>query len=117
MATKIGKQTIKLDKKIAILETATIAGEKESKGPLKNYFDQILNDSMCGEHSWEKAESKIVKKCLEKLISKANLKESEIDFIISGDLLNQITCRTSSINSKERHFKIFSSKSTTRYLI
>lgn len=94
MATKIGKQTIKIDNKIAIVETATVAGEKESKGPLKNYFDEILNDSMCGEHSWEKAESKIVKKCLERLISKANIRVSDIDFVISGDLLNQITSST-----------------------
>ena len=91
---KLGKQTIKFDTPISILNTASVVGPKEANGPLAKYFDKCLDDEFWGEKTWEKAESKIVKKCLEKLISKANLKISDVDFIISGDLLNQITSST-----------------------
>ncbi len=88
---KIGKQTMKFDNAPSILDAASIVGEKEGNGPLKKYFDKILNDSMYGEQSWEKAESKIMKSTIETLIKKADVKDSEIDFIFAGDLLNQMT--------------------------
>lgn len=89
MNYKIGKQTIRFENPPSIIETAVIAGKKEGEGPLSEYFDYILEDDIWGEKSWEKAESKILKSTAELAIRKANLKESDIDYIFAGDLINQ----------------------------
>ena len=57
----LGAQTIKFDKLISIIETASIVGPKESNGPLADYFDKCLEDEFWDEKTWEKAESKIIK--------------------------------------------------------
>lgn len=88
---RIGNQTIKLSLPPAILESAGVAGKKEGQGPLKHTFDFISDDSYFGESSWEKAESAMLKQCFSLACDKANLSPSTLDYIISGDLLNQCT--------------------------
>ena len=88
---KIGAQTIKFANPPSIISTATIVGPKEGGGPLKNYFDLILEDDKWGQESWEKCESKMQEEAVKLAISKANLSERDIDYLFSGDLLNQIT--------------------------
>ena len=102
MIKHIGKQTLKFENKVSILSSYSIVGEKEGQGPLKKYFDEILKDSMYEENSWEKAESKMMKNCAGGVIRKANLRESDINCIIAGDLINQITVSTFGI----KDFKI-----------
>ena len=46
---KIGKQTIKFENPVNILNTACIVGPKESDGPLAKYFDKCLEDEFWGE--------------------------------------------------------------------
>ena len=58
---KNGKQTVKIESPVSIAATAAIVGPKEGDGPLRLYFDMIIDDELWGEKSWEKAESKIVK--------------------------------------------------------
>ncbi|MDU2158105.1 MAG: stage V sporulation protein AD, partial [Clostridium sp.] len=41
---KVGKQTVKLQNPPKIIATYSIVGPKEGEGPLKEYFDEILND-------------------------------------------------------------------------
>lgn len=86
---RVGKQTIKLKNPPSIRSTACIVGPKEGKGPLKLYFDDIIEDEMWGEKSWEKAESKLMRETLAKLLKKAGKSAGDIDCIIAGDLLNQ----------------------------
>ncbi len=89
MLKKIGSQSIKFQNLISIKSTASIVGPKEGEGPLKSYFDVILEDILASEDSWEKAESKIVKDSLELAIKKSGISKDKIDYILSGDLLNQ----------------------------
>ncbi|KAJ53655.1 stage V sporulation protein AD [Clostridium tetanomorphum] len=90
MIKKIGKQTLKMESKPRIISTFSIVGPKEGEGPLKDYFDFILSDDMNGEDSYEKAESNILYTAVTESIKKAKLKESNIDFLFAGDLLNQL---------------------------
>ena len=79
-------------KNVYIQNTSTIAGIYESNGPLKKYFDKIYTkDLYFNENSWEKAEIKLLKDSINLLKEKTNLKDKDIDLLISGDLLNQIT--------------------------
>jgi len=91
MATKkIGKQTVKFDNPPTIIGTSTIVGPKEGEGPLSQYFDIVLQDDYYGENSWELAESKMLRECVKRAVEKANKKLSDIEYMLSGDLLNQL---------------------------
>ena len=89
MLKKIGKQSVKLVKNISIIATSSIVGPKEGKGPLSSFFDIVLDDSLMGAPSWEQGESRIVEKSLNLAISKSNLSSQNIDYVFSGDLLDQ----------------------------
>lgn len=89
MKQHIGKQTIKFDNPPTIVQTAVIAGKKEGEGPLAKYFDYVLDDDYWGEDSWEKSESKLQKKTAELAMSKSNIMDKDIEYILGGDLINQ----------------------------
>ena len=88
---KIGRQTIKLENPPKIIATTSMVGPKEGKGPLKEYFDIILDDEQNGEETFEKAESRMMYTVIKDTIKKAGLTESDIDYLFAGDLLNQLT--------------------------
>lgn len=76
---------------VYIKDSYTIAGVYEKNGPLKDYFDFIYDkDLYYGCSTFEKAEEKMLSNSIAKLISKTKLIDSDIDYIISGDLQNQI---------------------------
>ncbi|MCH5210564.1 MAG: stage V sporulation protein AD [Oscillospiraceae bacterium] len=89
MNTRIGRQTVKIENPPIILNAASIAGVKEGQGPLKDSFDKILTDDTLGEKSWEKSESTLQRQTALLALEKAQLKQSDIDYILAGDLLNQ----------------------------
>ena len=74
-----------------IEECSTVCGPYEKSGPLKRYFDKSYNDLYFGEDSWEKAEIKLVKDSLVMILKKSGYKKEEIDLVVGGDLLNQIS--------------------------
>ena len=76
---------------VYINNTATVAGPYEKKGPLGSFFDKSYNDLYNGEKSWEQAEAKLLEESVDILLDKANKQKNNIDLLISGDLLNQIT--------------------------
>ncbi len=87
---KIGSQSIQFLNPPAIIETGAIVGPKEGQGPLGSYFDQIIDDDLYGEDSWEMAESKLLKEAVKLAISKGGLKIPDVDYLFGGDLLNQL---------------------------
>ena len=86
---RMGKATVKLQNPVHIVEAACIAGTKEGKGPLSSYYDEILTDDLYDEKTWERAESKLQKNTLQKLISKSGKSMQDVDYVFAGDLLNQ----------------------------
>jgi stage V sporulation protein AD len=68
---------------------ASVAGKKESEGPLGKYFDIIRTDSYFGEKTWEQGEKKMQQIAMQTLINKAGISETNIGLVFSGDLLNQ----------------------------
>lgn len=89
MTKRIGTQTIKFENKPRIISTTSVVGPKEGEGPLRDYFDIILSDDLDGKDSFEKAESSMMYKAIQETIKKRNLKESNINYLVAGDLLNQ----------------------------
>lgn len=86
---KIGKQSIKLLNTPKLLDTYSVVGPKEFHGPLGNFFDEHSEDEFFGEKTFEKAESLMMKTCIDKLLEKNGFNYSNIDYIFAGDLLNQ----------------------------
>ena len=86
---KYGKQSFRLVNPPVISAWASVAGKKESEGPLGKYFDVIQTDSYFGEKTWEQGEKKMQQIAMQTLINKAGISETNIGLVFSGDLLNQ----------------------------
>ena len=88
-ANKRGKQTFLLSHRPIITAWASVAGKKESEGPLCHAFDVTSQDTLFGQKTWEQAEKQMQKLALDTLLSKAGIARQDIDLVFSGDLLNQ----------------------------
>ncbi len=88
------KRTLYFKTHPKIVATSTIAGPKESNGSIKKYIEVKSDDDMFGENTFEKAENKMLFTAINNSIKNAKMKESDIDTIIAGDLLNQIISST-----------------------
>ena len=76
---------------VYIGDTYTIAGVYEKDGPIADYFDLVYDkDLYYGCDTFEKAEEKMLSNSINKLINSSKLIDSDIDYVISGDLQNQI---------------------------
>lgn len=110
---KCGKQSFILEKPPVIKAWASVAGKKESEGPLSKTFDIIQTDTNFGQKTWEQAEKRMQQMALDTLIGKAGIKKENIGLIFSGDLLNQ--CIGSSFtlcNCKIPHLGLYGACST-----
>ena len=99
MIKRTGKQTLLLPSRPAVLGYASVVGQKEGEGPLRDCFDDISDDSYFGEKTWEKAESRMLRRCFDLACGKAGLAVGALDAVLSGDLLNQ--CISSAFAMKE----------------
>lgn len=99
MGMKIGTQSAQMANPVYIGAYASVVGPKEGDGPLKYSFDEIAEDELYDEKTWEKAESKMVKTAFSKILNKGKLTCDQIDYVLTGDLLNQ--CIASSFGLKE----------------
>ena len=73
-----------------IISSAAICGSKESTGIIGSFADITLQDDMYGESTFEKAECKMLSNVISLAIEKAGYKQTDVDLLLSGDLLNQI---------------------------
>lgn len=85
-----GHQTWIFNSKPVILSSAAIGGPFEAAGSIADDFDILHEDIWLGQDSFEKAEKKFLEQACETAIKKANMKKEDIQFLISGDLMNQI---------------------------
>ena len=85
---KIGR-TCLFDKPPVIVGSAGVAGKKEGEGPLGADLDAVYNDTTMGEDSYELAESALLKDAIVRAMDSANVSAGQIDFLLTGDLLDQ----------------------------
>ena len=98
---KCGKQSFKLSNPPVITHWSSVAGKRESEGPLSSYYDVIEKDAYFGEHTWEQGEKKMQQIAIQTLLNKATISENDIGIVFSGDLLNQ--CIGSSFTLRNRN--------------
>ncbi|MBE6055201.1 MAG: stage V sporulation protein AD [Clostridium sartagoforme] len=85
-----GHQSWIFESKPTILASAAVGGPFEANGALANDFDILTEDLWLGQDSYEKAEKALLEHACQRAIQKANLKKEDINFHLSGDLMNQI---------------------------
>ena len=83
-------QTLKFHNKPYIISAYAIGGKKEGEGPLRDWFDECLEDDTYGENTWEKSESKMLKTAMTESMRRAGKTTEDIGAMLSGDLLNQL---------------------------
>ncbi len=88
------KRTFYYKNKPVIIGTSTVSGPKESEGSLGKFMDVKLSDDMFGESTFEKAETKMLYTAVSNAIKNSKRPRKNIDLLIAGDLLNQITSST-----------------------
>ena len=86
---KRGRQSFEPAEPPVITHWASVAGKKESEGPLGHTFDICSQDAYFGQKTWEQGEKQMQKLALRKLAEKAGMLPGEFDIVFSGDLLNQ----------------------------
>jgi len=86
---KCGKQSFRLENPPIITTWASVAGKKESQGPLAKYYDITVSDSYFGQKTWEQAEKRMQQLALQRLQQKSGIRSAQIGVVFSGDLLNQ----------------------------
>lgn len=82
-------KTVFFDKPPVITGSAGVVGKKEGEGPLAKDFDAIFEDTTMGQQSYELAESAMLHDAIIRALTSANKSPAEVDFILSGDLLDQ----------------------------
>ncbi len=87
----IGRQTVRLSAPPTVTAWASIVGKAEGEGPLGACFDSVCTDSYFGQDSWEKGESEMLRRCFMLACEKAKISAEALDYVLSGDLLNQCT--------------------------
>lgn len=96
---KRGKQSFILPHQPVITHWASIAGKKESQGPLSGFFDHTSQDTLFGQKTWEQAEKRMQQLALETLASKAAMPKEQFGLVFSGDLLNQCIGSSFTLNN------------------
>ncbi len=85
-----GHQSWVFKNRPVIIGSAAIGGPFEAQGNLAADFDLLHDDLWLGQDSYEKAEKKLLEQACETAIKKAGVKKEDIQFFMSGDLINQI---------------------------
>lgn len=77
--------------KPSILATVSVVGPLEKRSVFKSYFDTVMDDEREQEKTNEKGQALMIKEACKLIVSKAGIKNLDIDYFIGGDLVNQMT--------------------------
>ncbi|WP_147533259.1 stage V sporulation protein AD [Bacillus marasmi] len=86
-----GKQSWLFESCPSIVSTGVSGGPFEANGNLANDFDILHEDLWMGQDSYEKAHRVLIEEAAETALNKGNLQKEQMQFMIAGDLINQIT--------------------------
>ena len=90
-----------LPKRVFIISSGSVVGQKEKHGPLGSYFD-LSGDDKFGKDTWEKSEAEMQRLALGIAMRKAEIEDNTVDVLFAGDLINQ--CISSSYGLLEYKF-------------
>lgn len=77
--------------KPTILACAAVTGPLEKRSVFASYFDVMLDDERVKQQTNEQGQMELVHETCKVLLKKADVKNLDIDYLLSGDLINQMT--------------------------
>ncbi|WP_223700647.1 stage V sporulation protein AD [Sutcliffiella deserti] len=86
-----GKQSWVFANKPVILSSAAVGGPFEANGLLSDDFDLLHKDLWFEQDSYEKAHKLLLEEACNKAVEKANVEATNVQFLLAGDLINQMT--------------------------
>ncbi|WP_042223971.1 stage V sporulation protein AD [Oceanobacillus manasiensis] len=86
-----GHQTWIFENKPTIISTGVVGGPFEAKGNIPKDFDILHEDMWLKQDSFEKAQQMLMEESCQIALKKSNIEKEQVQFFISGDLINQIT--------------------------
>ncbi|WP_280770391.1 stage V sporulation protein AD [Salipaludibacillus daqingensis] len=86
-----GHQTWEFENNPVIISTGVVGGPFEANGPLANDFDLLHEDLWIKQDSYEKAQKVMLEESITRAVEKAELRNEDIHFMLTGDLINQLT--------------------------
>ncbi|WP_374722661.1 stage V sporulation protein AD [Peribacillus tepidiphilus] len=87
----IGKQSWRFTNTPVILSTGVSGGPFEKNGKLAEDFDILHDDLWMEKDTYELAHQLLLEEAIQKALEKGNASEQDIQFLLAGDLINQIT--------------------------
>ena len=90
MTRRVGDRTMSFQQPVQIEAASSVVGPLEGQGPLAAFFDKRFTDRLLGQKHWEEAERTLMREALHAALAKAKLTEDEVDYLIAGDLLDQL---------------------------
>lgn len=86
-----GHRTWIYENKPAIISTGTVGGPFEANGNIPKDFDLLHDDMWLKQASFEKAQQMMMEEACQFAIKNSPIQKEQVQFFISGDLINQIT--------------------------
>ncbi|MEO4054272.1 stage V sporulation protein AD [Solibacillus sp. CAU 1738] len=77
--------------KPSLLAGAAIVGPLESRSVFRSYFDVVAEDELFQEKTNERGQSRLITDTCQLVMDKAQIKNLDVDYFLSGDLVNQMT--------------------------
>src|SRR5690625_1924076 len=110
----VGKSTWIFNQTPTIVSTGTVGGPFEANGNIYRDFDILHDDLWLEQESFEKAQQVMMEEACQAALKKTNLTQQQVEFFISGDLINQITPTSFGAKTLDiTYFGLFSACATT----
>ncbi|MEI3604886.1 stage V sporulation protein AD [Pseudogracilibacillus sp. SE30717A] len=110
----MGHSSWKFNNLPVILSTGVVGGPFEAQGKIANDFDILHEDMWLKQDSYEKAQQIMMEQSCQLAVKKANIDKGQVDYFISGDLINQITPSTFAAKTVDvPYFGLFSACATS----
>ncbi len=77
--------------KPALLASAAVVGPLEKRSVYQTYFDKIFDDERFHKQTNEKGNAILISEACQLILKKTNLNNLDIDYLLGGDLINQMT--------------------------
>ncbi|WP_164669225.1 stage V sporulation protein AD [Virgibacillus doumboii] len=109
-----GHRTWIFENKPVIISTGTVGGPFEANGNIPNDIDILHDDMWLKQETFEKAQRIMMEEASQFAIKNSLIEKEQVQFFISGDLINQITPTSFAAKTLDMpYFGLFSACATT----
>lgn len=77
--------------KPSILSSGVVVGPLEKRSVFQTYFDKISTDERLQEATNEKGNAMLISEACQIILKKSNINNLDVDYLLGGDLVNQMT--------------------------